>query len=286
MINRSSFLRVFDQTIAGKIMNHMVGENLKALEKSNISNISRTKEGDLMVELLVDGQPKKAKVDSILLAIGRDPNTSVIRNSGVKLNERSMKIQGRKEEPERTNVDQIYALGDVLEDVPELMPVAQKSGKLLAHRIFQRIKGKMTEEEILKKYSMDYNHIATTVFSTVEYSFVGLNEEEAIKQYGEDNIEIYHREVTPLEVSIYSNNMKTAYMKLIVERTEEERVIGIHYLGPNAGEVINGFALAMKMGVKKDDLDTIIGIHPTVSEDFFNLDITKRSGKDYMKTDC
>jgi pyruvate/2-oxoglutarate dehydrogenase complex dihydrolipoamide dehydrogenase (E3) component len=87
MINRSSFLRVFDQTIAGKIMNHMVGENLKALEKSNISNISRTEEGDLMVELLVVRKPKKAKVDSILQAIGRDLITSVIRNSGVKLNE-------------------------------------------------------------------------------------------------------------------------------------------------------------------------------------------------------
>jgi thioredoxin reductase (NADPH) len=96
MINRSSFLRVFDQTIAGKIMNHMVGENLKALEKSNISNISRTEEGDLMVELLVVRKPKKAKVDSILQAIGRDLITSVIRNSGVKLNERSMNIQGRK----------------------------------------------------------------------------------------------------------------------------------------------------------------------------------------------
>jgi hypothetical protein len=65
----------------------MVGENLKALEKSNISNISRTEEGDLMVELLVVRKPKKAKVDSILQAIGRDLITSVIRNSGVKLNE-------------------------------------------------------------------------------------------------------------------------------------------------------------------------------------------------------
>jgi thioredoxin reductase (NADPH) len=197
-----------------------------------------------------------------------------------------MKIEGRKEEPERTSVDNIYALGDILEGVPELMPIAQKSGRLLAHRIYHRTKGDMSEQDILKRYSMDYDHIPTTIFSTVEYSFVGLNEEEATKQYGKDNIEIYHREVTPLEVSIYHANATTAYMKVICERTEDEKVLGIHYLGPSAGEVINGFAVAMKLGLKKSDLDRTVGIHPTVSEDLLDLDITKRSGKDYIKTGC
>ena len=85
----------------------------------------------------------------------------------------------------------------MLEDVPELMPVAQKSGKLLAHRIHDRLINQKSEQEILKK-STDYSFIPTTVFSPTEYSFVGLNEQEAIKQFGEDNIEVYHREVTPL----------------------------------------------------------------------------------------
>mmetsp|Transcript_5574 Transcript_5574/g.5296 ORF Transcript_5574/g.5296 Transcript_5574/m.5296 type:complete len:287 (+) Transcript_5574:821-1681(+) len=286
MINRSSFLRVFDQTIAGKILENMVGGNLKAFGKTTITNITKEDEDQYLVDLLIDGEPKKAKVNSILLAIGRDPNTHVVENSGVKINPRSFKVEGRVEEPERTCVDQIYALGDILEGVPELMPVAQKSGTLLAHRIYHRNKGELTEKEILKKYSMDYSNIATTVFSNVEYSYVGLNEEEAIEKYGEDNIEIYHREVTPLEASIYSENSRTAYMKLIVERNETEKVIGIHYLGPSAGEVINGFGLAMKLGITKKDIDNTIGIHPTVGEDFFNLTVTKRSGKDYIKTDC
>ena len=166
------------------------------------------------------------------------------------------------------------------------MPVAQKSGKLLAHRIYQRKKGELSEEEIINKFSMDYRYIPTTVFSNVEYSYVGLSEEEAVKEYGEDNIEVYHREVTPLEASIYAHNSKTAYMKLIVERNSTEKVIGIHYLGPSAGEVINGFGIAMKLGLTKKDFDNAIGIHPTVSEDFFNLTVTKRSGDDYIKTDC
>lgn len=76
----------------------------------------------------------------------------------------------------------------------------------------------LTEEDIMKKYSTDYRYIPTTVFSPLEYSYVGLNEQEAIQEYGEENIEVYHREVTPLQYSIVKGNLKTAYMKLICLR--------------------------------------------------------------------
>ena len=187
---------------------------------------------------------------------------------------------------ERSSVDHIYAIGDVLEGVPELMPVAQKSGKLLARRIHERTLAEKSEEDILKKHSSDYSHIPTTVFSPTEYSFVGLNEQEAIKAFGADNIEVYHREVTPLEFSIVKGNLKTSYMKIICSISDQERVIGMHYFGPHADEVIAGYAVAMKLGLRKEHLDSSIGIHPSTSEDFFNMDITKRSGKDYAKTDC
>lgn len=264
----------------------MVDDKLKAFGNASIKNIIKESDDEYLIELLIDGESKQARVNTILLAIGRDPNTFIAKQSGVSINSRTMKIEGRKEEPERTCVDNIYALGDILEGVPELMPIAQKSGKLLAHRLYHRSKGELTDEQILSKYSMDYDLIPTTVFSNTEYSYVGLNEEEANEKYGEDNIEIYHREVTPLEASIYANNSKTAYMKVICERNSEEKVIGIHYLGPSAGEVISGFGLAMKLGLKKSDLDRSLGIHPTVSEDLFNLTITKRSGEEYIKTDC
>lgn len=77
------------------------------------------------------------------------------------------------------------------------------------------------EKEILENYSTDYNLIPTTVFSPTEYSFVGLSEEEAAKLYGADNIEVYHRETTPLQYSIYKNNTKVAYMKVIVNKTDK-----------------------------------------------------------------
>ena len=124
------------------------------------------------------------------------------------------------------------------------------------------------------------------MFSPTEYSFVGLNEQEAIKKFGEDNIEVYHREVTPLQFSIVKGNMKTAYMKIICHRGDNERVLGMHYFGPSADEVIAGYAVAMKLGLKKEHLDSSIGIHPSVSEDFFNMEITKRSGENYAKTEC
>lgn len=95
--------------------------------------------------------------------------------------------------------------------------------------------------------------------------------------------------MTPLQYSIVKGNLRTSYMKVIsLLNTKEgtQRVIGMHYVGPSADEVIAGFALAMKLGLTKEDLDASFGIHPSTSEDFFSLDVTKRSGKDYAKTEC
>lgn len=97
------------------------------------------------------------------------------------------------------------------------------------------------------------------MFSPTEYGYVGLNEEEAIKKHGAENVEVYHRETTPLQYSIYHDNTKVSYMKVIThklkEGSENEKVIGLHYFGPAADDVIGGFALAMKLGLTKRILD-------------------------------
>ena len=228
------------------------------------------------------------------MAIGRDPNPSGYgaQNAGILIDTASRKIIGRAEERERTSVDHIYAVGDVVLGVPELMPVAQKSGRLLAKRVHMRLSKSepsgvkvVTEEQLLKSYSTDYNLIPTTVFSPTEYSFIGLSEEEAEAKYGAEKIEVYHRETTPLQFSLYKNNTKLAYMKVIVH-TETDRVLGMHYFGATADEVIGGFAVSMKLGMTKADLDSTIGIHPSTSEDLFNLDVTKQSMEDFRKTEC
>ena len=104
------------------------------------------------------------------------------------------------------------------------MPVAQKSGKLLAHRLSLRQKKVTAEDVILGRYSTDYSYIPTTVFSPTEYSFVGLNEAEAVAEYGEDGIEVYHREAIPLQLALYKENTKVAYIKVITTRgaTDQE----------------------------------------------------------------
>jgi len=106
-----------------------------------------------------------------------------VDGAGVEFDQRSGKIVGRDKEPERTNVENIYAVGDCLLGVPELMPVALKSGRLLAHRLHHRLQdGKEVtpEDVILERFSTDYSHIPTTVFSPTEYAYVGLSEQEAI----------------------------------------------------------------------------------------------------------
>jgi len=245
----------------------------------------------------VNGEEKSIEVDTVLVAIGRDPDPLAFgaQHAGIEYDERSGKIVGRDQETERTNRDHIYAVGDCVLGVPELMPVAQKSGKLLAHRLSMRKTGVTKEDIIMERFRTDYSCIPTTVFSPTEYSFVGLSESEAIQQYGEDGIEVYHREAVPLQLALVKSSTKVSYMKLITTRSAEgsdvpkgsdERVLGIHYYGPGADEMIGGLAVAMKLGLRKRDLDFTIGVHPSTSEDMYGMDITKRSGEDFRKTDC
>ena len=295
LVNRSPFLRVFDSDMAFKVVDQLEEEGVHTMPNTKIKSVKRLENKLFEVELeSTKGKLEKVTVQTILMAIGRDPNpvSYAADKAGISIDLSSKKIIGRAEERERTNVDHIYAVGDVVLGVPELMPVAQKSGRLLAHRLSLRLhKGSpeaktVQEEEILGKFSTDYTLIPTTVFSPTEYSFIGLSEEEAQKKYGNENVEIYHRETTPLQFSLYKGNTKMAYMKVVVNKADGNRVIGMHYFGASADEVIGGFAVAMKLGMTKDVLDSTIGIHPSTSEDLFNLDVTKRSGEEFRKTEC
>lgn len=160
--------------------------------------------------------------------------------------------------------------------IPELTPVAIQSGILLAKRLF----GKSNEP-------MDYQNVCTTVFTPIEYACVGLSEDDAINKYGESNIEVYHREFVPLEWSIsLSRHSQNAFAKVIVDKTPDEKVLGIHYVGPNAGEVMQGYGVAMKSCLTFKKLKDTVGIHPTSSEEIVTLSVTKSSGEDAAAGGC
>jgi len=132
----------------------------------------------------------------------------------------------------------------------------------------------------------NYDNVPTTVFTPLEYGCCGLSEEAAIEKFGAEAIEVYHTNFWPLEWTVAHRPENDCYMKLVVNKSENEKVVGFHYLGPNAGEVTQGFAGMIALGATKENFDDLIGIHPTCAEGFTTLNITKSSGQDPGATGC
>uniref|UniRef100_A0A3Q4H7P4 Thioredoxin reductase 2, tandem duplicate 2 n=1 Tax=Neolamprologus brichardi TaxID=32507 RepID=A0A3Q4H7P4_NEOBR len=150
---------------------------------------------------------------------------------------------------------------------PELTPTAIKAGKLLA----RRLTGQSTE-------LMNYDNVPTTVFTPLEYSCVGLSEEEAEKRHGKDGIEIYHAFYKPLEFTVAERDASQCYIKVVCEQGGTGKILGLHFTGPNAGEVAQGFAVGFQCGATYSHLIQTVGIHPTCAEEVVKVHITKRSG--------
>ncbi|XP_016114205.1 LOW QUALITY PROTEIN: thioredoxin reductase 3-like [Sinocyclocheilus grahami] len=217
-------------------------------------------------------EPHKIKAS---VFTGRDACTGKIGldKAGVKVNAKNGKIPVNDEE--QTSVPHIYAIGDILEGKWELTPVAIQAGKLLARRLFAGASLKC-----------DYVNVPTTVFTPMEYGSCGYPEEKAVEIYGQENLEIYHSLFWPLEFTVAGRDNNRCYAKIICNKLDNDRVIGFHYLGPNAGEVTQGFGAAMKCGITKDQLDNTIGIHPTCAEIFTTMEVTKSSGGDITQSGC
>jgi len=277
---RSIFLRGFDQQCANIIGNHLEkGAGAKIIRPSVPESIEKLESGKLLVKMKNNetGEITEDQFDTVLLAIGREPCTKEIglENVNVELAKNGKVIVNDKEE---TNVENVYAIGDILLNRLELTPVAIQAGRYLARRLY----GGATEQ-------MDYINVPTTVFTPLEYSACGYSEEAALEKFGEHSIEVYHRKFWPLEWTIAGHDPQLCYMKCITIRDDpsgEEPVIGLHYVGPNAGEVMQGFATAMKSGMTKRILDNTVGIHPVNAEWMTDMSVTKRSGVELQQSGC
>uniref|UniRef100_A0A8C6KVH2 Thioredoxin reductase 2 n=1 Tax=Nothobranchius furzeri TaxID=105023 RepID=A0A8C6KVH2_NOTFU len=274
---RSVALRGFDQQMAGLVTDYMEAYGTRFLWRSVPTKVEKLSSGGLQVTWtdVQTGSEHKDAYDSVLWAVGRAPETKALGldQLGVQLNKDTGKIVVGADEA--TSVPNVYAFGDISEGRPELTPTAIRAGKLLA----RRLAGQSGE-------LMNYDNVATTVFTPLEYGCVGLSEEEVVRRQGEDGVEVYHAFYKPLEFTVAGRDASQCYIKVICERGGDQKILGLHLIGPNAGEVIQGFSMGLQCGATYTQLLQTVGIHPTCAEEVVKIHITKRSGLDPTVTGC
>ena len=252
-VRRDRPLRGFDSYIVEGLVNEMEKTGLPLHTHKVPVKLEETEQG--ITIHFEDGSSHTAS--QVIWATGRRPNVDglELENAGVTLNERGF-IQ--VDEYQNTVVDGIYALGDVTGE-KELTPVAIKAGRTLSERLFN---GKTSAK-------MDYTTIPTVVFSHPAIGTVGLTEDQAIKEYGQEHIKVYKSSFASM-YSAVTNHRQESRFKLITAGADE-KVVGLHGLGYGVDEMIQGFAVAIKMGATKADFDATVAIHPTASEEFVTM---------------
>jgi len=260
---RSILLRGFDKECVGKIGEFMESHGTKFAMGAGNQRFVVGKEKKVGCHYTIDGEEKYEEYDTVLLAIGRTGEATKLglENAGIWFNQRNGKIEAPCE---RTNVPNIFCIGDLIENRLELTPVAKAAGKKVVKRLF---KGE-NASSIGDKACMDYRSIATTVFTPLEYGTVGLSEEDAIDKYGADGFTSLTKVAKPLEWALSparQNDANKGFIKMLVLNSND-KIIGFHFLGPNAGEVLQGMAVAIKAGATRQDVEDTVAIHPTTAE--------------------
>jgi len=250
---RSMLLRGFDRECVDKIGAYMEKGGLKFKRGMVPERFEAGTEKKVKAIWKENGVEVSEEYDTVLLAIGRkgEADKLGLDNAGIWYDKRNGKILAPSE---CTNIPNIFCIGDLVADRPELTPVAKIAGKKVVRRLF---KG--------DKKAMDYEKIATTVFTPLEYGMVGLNEEQCKSKYGEDGFVKITKNAKPLEWATVPHREPDAFFKILIDK-KTTKIVGFHILGPNAGEITQAMAIAVRMGVTKDQLDDTIGIHPTLAE--------------------
>jgi glutathione reductase (NADPH) len=247
-------LRGFDDDVRNFLAAEMIKKGVDLRLNAGVAAIERISAG-LSVSLTGGGS---VEVDAVLYATGRRPNVANLglENAGI--------AQGGDgavlvDENYRTNVASIYAVGDVTSRV-QLTPVALGEAMVVVDQLFGPAAGKAPR-------AMSYEFIPTAVFTQPGIGTVGFGEADARKEFGA--ISIYRSEFKALKHTLSSSSERTL-MKLVVDQATD-RVVGLHMVGADAGEIVQGFAVAMKAGATKAVFDATIGIHPTAAEEFVTM---------------
>ena len=256
VVRKEKPLRGFDNMLSDTLVEQMAKHGPTLHNHSTPQRIEKLNDGRLVVHL--SHGKTIGPVDTLVWAIGREPATDNINiaATGITLDKRGFIPTDKFQ---NTEVDGIYAVGDNTGRA-QLTPVAVAAGRRLCERLFNN---KPNEH-------LDYSGIATVVFSHPVIGTVGLTEDEAIAEYGKDNIKVYNSQFTALYQAITEDYRDPTRMKLICAGPEEQ-VVGLHSIGFGSDELLQGFAVAMKMGATKADFDNTVAIHPTSAEEFVTL---------------
>ena len=244
-------MRGFDQDVRQFVDQEMRKQGIVLSYQSQVENVEKQTDGSLLVTFN-DGSSRQ--VDQVLMAIGRNPRLQGIGLERVGIQTTASGTIAVNDKFQ-TNISSIYALGDVTGGI-ELTPVALAEAMTLVNHWYGD--GSKT---------MDYEFIPTAVFTQPNVGTIGLTEQQARDQYS--HIDVYSADFKPMKHTL-SGNDERSFMKLIVDKTSD-RVIGLHIVGEGAGEMLQGFGVAIKAGATKADFDATIGIHPTSAEELVTM---------------
>ncbi len=246
---RNRLLSEFDAELVDALQERICGQGINITHQVKVGGLHRGPDG-LVLDDGVNGAC--GPYDAVLWAVGRVPNSDRLDldKAGVHVDEEGQVVTDAWQ---NSNVPGIYAVGDITAR-PQLTPVAVAAARRLADRLF----GGQPESRL------DYENIPSVLFAEPPLAMVGLTEAQAREFHG-DQVRVYRTRFTPLQWAVAGR--KAPSLMKIVCFGDDERVVGIHVLGPGADEMLQGFAVAMTMGLRKRDLDNTVAIHPSSAEE-------------------
>lgn len=251
---RSLFLRGFDDDVRSHLATEMRTQGVDVRFDTDVSKVTKNSDGTFTVTTKDDDT---VDTDLVMYATGRTPNTEplCLDKAGVKTGEKGEVIV---DDWNKSNVDHIYAIGDVIKRV-ELTPVAIAEGHAFADTMYGK-----------KKRNINYEDIPTGIFSSPNIGTCGLTESEAREKYGKHGVDIYKTTFGPMQHTLTKREGQNVLMKLVVER-ETDKIVGCHIVDFAAGEMIQIIGIAMKAGVTKADFDNTMSVHPVSAEEIVTL---------------
>jgi glutathione reductase (NADPH) len=254
LLRKHQLLRPFDVSVREELTRHMLEQGINIIPNTDIASVKKLDDGCLEVQC--SNHETIVHVDTLLWAIGRNSATDKLNlgATDIEVNENGTIPTDAFQ---NTSVQGVYAVGDITGRAP-LTPVAVAAGRKLAVRLFHN------EPES----KLDYDDIPTVVFTHPPIATIGKTEDEAREIYG-DAVKVYQTRFTPMFYAFAKEKPKTVMKLICVGR--DEKVIGCHMIGMNVDEMLQGFAVAIRMGATKADFDRTIAIHPTSSEELVTM---------------